>query len=276
MNTFKRKKRALKDRKNPLLYAFWSMVNKISITMRFKDFQVFGRENIPKSGPFILVSNHITRWDGLIVYESIGRPANFMVSPNELLGVQGEVLQSMGSFPADPRADLINHSLQLFNKGEAVVVFPEGNIFRDGSTHPFKTGVAKIAAAALQAGIDLPILAAALHYKDNGQIACMAVAEPIYASQYLSTEKPEQESNTRNLKLLCERLHREVCFLRDGLGNSGDRLELFLGKPKKPALEMLLAAGAAEAGKAESTLALTIVAQEKRLQGSSLPERKVS
>ncbi len=226
---FKRKKRQLKDRKNPLVYAFWNLVNKICISVRFQDFQVIGRHNLPRSGPFLLVSNHITRWDGLLVYELIGRPANFMVSPNELKGTQGAVLLSMGSFPADPRTDFINHALTLFRKGEGIVVFPEGNIFRDGSTHPFKAGAARIALAARSQGIDLPVLPCAIHYAENGELARIALGEAVYLSDYNFSSQEEQNQAIRSLS---QRMHREVCFLRAGLGSLQDNLSLFFGSVK--------------------------------------------
>ncbi|MBX9722133.1 MAG: hypothetical protein K2X81_12105, partial [Candidatus Obscuribacterales bacterium] len=86
MNTFKRKKKPLSDRKNIFVYLFWQLVNRILIAFNFKDFQIIGGQNLPKSGPFLLVANHTSRWDGLLAYRTIDRPANFMVSPNELVG----------------------------------------------------------------------------------------------------------------------------------------------------------------------------------------------
>lgn len=234
MNTFKRQKRVLVDRKNAFVYAFWMLVNRILISLRFKDFQIVGRQNLPESGPFLLVSNHITRWDGLIVYELIGRPANFMVSPNELKGMQGAVLASMGSFPADPRADLISHAMNLFAKGEGIVVFPEGNIYRDNATHQFKTGAAKIAMAAAQSGIDLPIIPVALNYADEGKVAQVVLGQPISTSDYLQENSKTSESNNSTLlRALSDRLHREVCYLRAGLGSVGDRLALFIGPVRR-------------------------------------------
>ncbi len=225
MNAQKRKKKELRDRKNILVYLFWSLVNKICIAFRFRDFQVIGRQNLPKSGPFLLVSNHITRWDGLIVYDLIGRPANFMVSPNELKGSQGAVLASMGSFPADPRVDFIKYSLDMFKRGQGMVVFPEGNIFRDGVTHPFKLGAARIALAAAEQGIDLPIIPAAIHYAEDGEVAQIALGKPIQTSEFF-----ERQSNDDHLvaRGLSDRLHNEVLKLRTGLGDMGDRLALFI------------------------------------------------
>lgn len=228
MNTAKRKKRDLKDRKNPFVYAFWTAVNKICLTLKFKNIEITGRENLPESGPFLLVSNHCSRWDGLLIYELINRPANFMVSPNELAGAQGAVLSSMGSFPADPRADLIGHSLKLFAKGEGIVIFPEGDIYRNGSTQKFKTGAAKICFAALEAGIDLPVFPAAISYDDENKIARVSVGQAVSVAQY--SGKLKQESYAQELRLFSDRLHREVSFLRNGLGYIQDRLALFFGQ----------------------------------------------
>jgi 1-acyl-sn-glycerol-3-phosphate acyltransferase len=236
MAGFKRKKRALIDRKNAFVYAFWMLVNRISIAVRFKDLQIIGKHNLPKSGPFILLSNHISRWDGLIVYQLINRPANFMVSPNELLGMQGAVLSSMGSFPADPRADLINHALGQLKKGEGIVVFPEGNIFRDGSTHNFKNGAAKIAQAAAEHGIDVPVIPAAIHYADDGKVAQIALGTAVQASEYFTDNARTSNNVLRNF---CERMHREVCHLRCSLGSIGDRLALFTGARRFHWPEML-------------------------------------
>ena len=64
----KAKSKILVDRKNWLTYMFWSLVNVILIAIRFKNFQIIGKENLPETGPFILVANHTSRWDGLLVY----------------------------------------------------------------------------------------------------------------------------------------------------------------------------------------------------------------
>ena len=220
MERLKNKRFSLSDRKNPLVYAFWSTVNKLLIKFRFQRFEVIGKQNIPVTGPFLLVSNHCSRWDGLIVYHTIGRPSNFMVSPNELKGNQGAVLVSMGAFPANPRFDLIGHALSMFNKGQGVVVFPEGNTFYDGNTHNFKTGAAKIAFAAAQSGYDIPILPAAIHYSEDGKVARIAIGEPINATESCDNGAVSPKS----LRTFSDRLHREVCFLRSGLGSLGDKL----------------------------------------------------
>ncbi|MBX9567612.1 MAG: 1-acyl-sn-glycerol-3-phosphate acyltransferase [Candidatus Obscuribacterales bacterium] len=221
MLALRKKKKELADRKNIFVYAFWNLVNIIVTSIRFRDFEISGQENIPKNGPFLLVSNHCSRWDGLVVYRTLARPSNFMVSPNELRGMQGSVLVSMGAFPADPRYDLVGHSIEMFKRGQGVVVFPEGNTFYDGSTHTFKTGTAKIALASAKAGLDVPLLPAAIYYSPDGKTARICVGKAISLDEYVQSS----ESNPSTIwRALSDRMHREVCFLRAGLGALADRL----------------------------------------------------
>lgn len=223
MLALRRKKKELADQKNIFVYAFWHLVNIIVTSIKFRKFEIVGKENIPKDGPFLLVSNHCSRWDGLIVYRTIGKPSNFMVSPNELKGFQGSVLISMGSFPANPRYDLVGHSLEMFKKGQSVVVFPEGNTFYDGSTHTFKTGAAKIALAAHKEGLNVPLLPAAIHYSADGKTARICIGQAITLDEYAG-EDVEAVASSTALRSLSDRMFREVCYLRAGLGVLADRL----------------------------------------------------
>ena len=169
-------KKQLVDRKNLLTYLFWSWVNKTILWRQFKQIKVVGGEQLPPNQqPFMIVSNHISRWDGLLIYQMLCRPSNFMVSPNELVGFQGRVLQSMGAFPASARFDLKNHVQQQIAKGEPVVIFPEGDIHRDGTTHPFKSGAARFALSCAESGVDLPIFPVAITYGADGHTAEIAI-----------------------------------------------------------------------------------------------------
>lgn len=220
----KRSRRNIEDRTSWLAYLFWSAVNKIVTAIRFKDIRVFRPENLPRDGRFILVCNHVSRWDGLLIYQMIGSPANFMVSPNELLGLQGRILTSMGSFPADPRFNVIEFAQSMLGKNHGVVVFPEGNIFRDGSTHPFKNGAARIALGCASRGMSVPVVPAAIDYSSESTIAHIALGEPISVESYLAAFS---ENEPATLRILSDRLHREVCHLRNELDGSADRLALF-------------------------------------------------
>ena len=166
----------IRDHKNLMLFKPLNWINTALVRSRFSEVQVLGDENVPKSGPFLLVANHSSRWDGLVIGHLLNRPANYMVTPNELKGFQGTMLRKAGGFPADRRLNLINFVREQVKKGEPVVIFPEGDIHRDGVTHPFKRGAARIVLDCLKYGINLPVVTVGIRY--HRKSVSLAVLEP--------------------------------------------------------------------------------------------------
>jgi 1-acyl-sn-glycerol-3-phosphate acyltransferase len=220
----------LADRKNAITYAFWSTVNRIILRRKFASIQLEGAENIPQDQGFMLVSNHTARWDGLLVYNLINRPANFLVHPNELRGFQGRVMKSMGGFPASTQFDLQAHIEGQLRKGEGVVIFPEGDIHRDGVTHPFKSGAARFALNAVRSGIQVPIVPIAIKYDDESRSVRIIIGQPIPASEFFAEFQQEPAQAVRSLT---NRMQREVCHMRLQLGAEREALQLFTSKPTR-------------------------------------------
>jgi len=204
------------DRKSRLTVGFFYLLNKVVSRWHFKRLNIEGNENIPSHGSFMLIANHTSRWDGPVLMETIRRASNWMVSPNELKGLQGLILRSVGAFPANSRFDLIDFVAQQITKGEPVVIFPEGNIFRDGQTHPFKSGAARIILTAKALGIDIPVVSAVIRYVDQASVK-VVVSKPVYVNSQFSDCQINHHEKVRRLtddlqeKLSVERL----CLERD-------------------------------------------------------------
>ncbi|BAQ65267.1 1-acyl-sn-glycerol-3-phosphate acyltransferase [Geminocystis sp. NIES-3709] len=119
----------------------------------FKKIEITGQENVPKTGAVIIAPTHRSRWDALIVPYATGklvsgRNPHFMVSANEMKGLQGWFIKRLGGFEVNtdrPGMDSLRHSFDLLCQGEMVVIFPEGNIYRTDDVQTLKRGVAKIA-----------------------------------------------------------------------------------------------------------------------------------
>ena len=119
----------------------------------FGKLDIIGREHIPRTGPVLLAPTHRSRWDALIVPYTAGRwktgrDLRYMVSENETWGLQGWFIRRMGGFPVDPRhpgLSTIRQSVEILSNGEVLVIFPEGDIFREKSVQPLKPGIARIA-----------------------------------------------------------------------------------------------------------------------------------
>jgi hypothetical protein len=217
------KKQVIKDKSHPLAIAIFSVVNKAVVKVRFPQLLIKGIENVPKEGPVLVVSNHVSRWDGLLIQSIISHHLHFMVSPNELRGLQGAVLLSCGAIPAHPRLDFIDHMSKLTSQGKSMAMFPEGNLFADGQLHRFKTGAARLAFYCWEQKLPLTLLPIALRYgsKASNQ-ALVEIGEPIDQASYQANFLLDKSIIPGNMaiKTLTTRLEREVSYLRQGLGYS--------------------------------------------------------
>jgi 1-acyl-sn-glycerol-3-phosphate acyltransferase len=112
---------------------------------------------LPATGGCVLVANHISHLDPLtyahFVYDS-GRIPRFLAKA-EVMGVPvlGAILKSAGQIPvyrqSRTASDSFRAAVAAVEKGECVIVYPEGTITRDPDLWPMvgKTGAARIAMA---------------------------------------------------------------------------------------------------------------------------------
>ncbi len=124
----------------------------------FGTITITGRQHLPSDGPLILAPTHRSRWDPILLSLAVGRLATgrdlrFMVSADEVRGIQGWFIRHLGGFPVDtrrPSVASLRHCVDLLCQEQALVIFPEGNIFRDGAVHPLRPGLARLALQAAQ------------------------------------------------------------------------------------------------------------------------------
>jgi 1-acyl-sn-glycerol-3-phosphate acyltransferase len=96
----------------------------------FGRYQVFGRQNLPDSGPLIIVSNHISNWDPLMVGVAIPRRVSF-IAKEELFGIPlvGSLLKAWGMVPIKRgRIDreALSKPLELLKDKKVIGIFIEG------------------------------------------------------------------------------------------------------------------------------------------------------
>lgn len=114
-----------------------------------------GAENIPKSGPIICVSNHISYLDPLVfahfLYDN-GRAPRFL-GKAELFRIPliGTVLRGAGQVPVERESanarQAFEHAIAFLKAGHLLGVYPEGTLTRDPGIWPMKakSGVARLA-----------------------------------------------------------------------------------------------------------------------------------
>lgn len=132
---------------NPVVYWCFRALAQPAIHVYFR-LRRTGREHIP-DGKVILAANHRSFLDPFIIGCCLRRPIYF-VAKKELFDnrLVGWFLNCLGAFPVrrgESDEESTATTLALLERGEAVVIFPEGTRHRSGPLHGPKRGVGRLA-----------------------------------------------------------------------------------------------------------------------------------
>ena len=165
----------------------------LALPLWFRSIRVEGRQWLPHSGPVLLAPTHKARWDALLVPHAAGRRVSgrdcrFMVTLDEMQGVQGWLLRRLGCFAvnqARPSLASLRHAIELLEAGEQLVVFPEGRIRREGDQPlQLQQGLARLAALAAGRGVRVPVLPVGIAYSHPSPRPCdraaLCIGEPMW------------------------------------------------------------------------------------------------
>jgi 1-acyl-sn-glycerol-3-phosphate acyltransferase len=117
---------------------------------------VEGRENVPRQGPVIFASNHLSFIDSIAIPVAAPRPVHFLAKSSYFEGkglsgwVKREFFTSIGAIPVQRGAgqaalDALAQQRRLLDDGLAVALYPEGTRSLDGRLYKGRTGVAFLA-----------------------------------------------------------------------------------------------------------------------------------
>ena len=146
---------------------------------------------IPSNTSIILAPTHRSRWDGLVLTMAMGRrvtnkDCRFMVTKSEMKGIQGWFLKRLGCFSVNqlsPSLSTLRFAIELIEKGEQLVVFPEGKINKLGKKLVIKEGLFRLAKLATKKTDSITIIPIGIAYsnlspKFRGQF-CLSFGKPI-------------------------------------------------------------------------------------------------
>jgi 1-acyl-sn-glycerol-3-phosphate acyltransferase len=165
----------------------------VALPAFFGRVRVVGREHLPTDGPVLLAPTHRSRWDALLLPHAAGRrvtgrDCRFMVTIDEMKGVQGWLLARLGCFPVDqsrPTLASLRFAVDLLAHGQQLVVFPEGRIHREDSSIHLQQGLARMAQMAAAQGVSVPVVPVGIAYGRTvprpGDAAAVAFGAPLRA-----------------------------------------------------------------------------------------------
>lgn len=115
-------------------------------------FKISGDENIPVQGAAVLVCNHVSFVDAVLLMAASPRPIRFIMDHRIFkVPVLGWLFRLAKAIPIAPRAEdpaaydaAFEAAAQVLREGDLLAIFPEGGITRDGSLQEFKGGIMKI------------------------------------------------------------------------------------------------------------------------------------
>ena len=185
---------------NPIL-GFIAMFVTQDIVLRFffrKKKILKNSFSIPLNSTIILAPTHRSRWDGLILTMAMGRrvtkkDCRFMVTKSEMRGIQGWFLKRLGCFSINqlsPSLSALRYAIDLIEKREQLVVFPEGKINKYGEKLVLKEGLYRLARLATKKTTSITIVPIGIAYsnvppKFRGEF-CLSFGQPIVINDYLN------------------------------------------------------------------------------------------
>ena len=115
-------------------------------------FKVRGDEHIPTQGAALLVCNHVSFIDAVVLMAASPRPIRFIMDHRIFATpVLGWLFHLAKAIPIAPQKDdpaayerAFTQARAVLADGELLGIFPEGGITRDGSLGEFKGGLMKI------------------------------------------------------------------------------------------------------------------------------------
>jgi len=112
------------------------------------DLKVFGKKYVPHEGGVLLVANHQSYLDPVLVGVRLDRPLNY-IAKSELFENRhfAKLLRWLHSFPVHQgHADVgaVRETIARLRAGRALAIFPEGSRTNDGELLPIERGVSLI------------------------------------------------------------------------------------------------------------------------------------
>ena len=136
-----------------MIYAVVKVILRVLFTVVLR-MRVEGAENIPKEGPLVIASNHLSLLDPPVIGTAATRKVHFMAKQELFVPILGDIYRILGAFPvrrggADRAA--IKHGIEILQSSQVLAIFPEGTRSKTGKLGKAEPGALMMASKAMAA-----------------------------------------------------------------------------------------------------------------------------
>lgn len=205
---------------------------RLLVRLFYRRVDLVGADRIPPAGPLILAANHQNALvDPLLLLAAMPRELRplakaplFGILPlRPFLVLAGAVpVQRLKDTAGDPHRNAaafaaVDRALQ---RGEAILIFPEGISHAESQLQPLRTGAARMLLAAAARGGEPALLPVGLVFREpatfRGGWAAILVGEPVATADLVALERSAPEEAARRLtERLAAALRRELVEVDD-------------------------------------------------------------
>jgi len=182
--------------------AWYTFLSTVCARTYFSRIRVIGAERLPREGPILYAGLHRNGAVDGFVYKSIFRRAVFLIAAqlqknlfSRMFFTGISVVRDKDAGDRGMNVEAMQRCQELLAAGGELFVFPEGTSSLGPRHLPFKSGAARIAVAAWQAGIPVQIVPLGIHYHALATFRSsveLIVGEPIGSASVAKVPAEEQ------------------------------------------------------------------------------------
>ena len=226
-----------------MLYALLMWLARVALRWYYREVQIIGAERVPLDTPMLVVANHPNAlMDPMLVATAMPRRLTFTgkatlfekpllplllrnVGVVPLRRASDEAARRASGGAADPQRNIeaFKAIVGALVARRAVLIFPEGKSHDEPGMSPLKTGTARIALQATEAGVrDLVVLPVGLVFEDKGEPrtrVLVEVGDPLRVTEW---RPPDAGGATEALTAEIDRRLREVTVNFSNAEHAGD------------------------------------------------------
>lgn len=182
--------------------------------------EVAGVENLPKSGPFIVASNHASHLDPPAVGCNIPRQLAFFARKslwNSKFATWW--LNGVGAIPVDRdgTSDLgaMKNVLRTLQAGKVITLFPEGTRSPDGTLQAPKSGVGMIACRSRVPVVPARIFNSHIAFGRSGKVRLGTPMSIVYGKPLQPADYDDPKAGKERYQLASEKIMAAIAALRE-------------------------------------------------------------